>query len=184
MAALIPLEQVDPDLIEQLLDKAFGEDRQARTAYRIREGMEWLVGWSFAVLDENDLLAGTIQCWPIALIDPESRAHPLIMIGPVAVLPDLQGEGFGKALMAATLGAVDTLADSGSSTLPQVLIGDEAYYGRWGFAASSTGGWHCPGPFEANRLLVRTENPAILPAEGMLGPWPAPLANEGSSGIE
>lgn len=171
MATLIPLTQVEPALVERLLDEAFGADRHARTAYRIREGAVWLEALSFAVLDEDDMLAGSIQCWPIALIDPDSRAHPLLMVGPVAVLPTLQGEGFGKALMAAALGAIDTGFESGAPPLPQVLIGDEPYYGRWGFSARHTGKWHCPGPFERERLLVRTGSPGILPAEGMLGGW-------------
>ena len=93
MATLIPLANVDADLIEQLLDRAFGDDRHARTAYRIREGVSWLEALSFAVLDDDDMLAGTIQLWPVALTTPEGRNHPLIMVGPVAVLPEMQGEG-------------------------------------------------------------------------------------------
>lgn len=171
MASLIPLAQVEPALIEQLLDAVFGTDRHARTAYRIREGADCLEALSFAALDEDDMLAGTVQCWPVALIDPQGRAHPLMMIGPVAVLPALQGEGYGKALMAAALGAIDAGFETGAPPLPQILIGDEPYYGRWGFTARHTGKWHCPGPFEQARLLVRTSNPAILPVEGMLGAW-------------
>ena len=37
---LIPLANVEPAMIEQVLDRAFGEDRRQRTSYRIREGME------------------------------------------------------------------------------------------------------------------------------------------------
>jgi len=167
MATLVPLSAIDPALVEELLDAAFGEGRHARTAYRIREGVEWLDGLSFAALDNEDYLAGTIQLWPVALTDPQGRPHPLIMVGPVAVMPGRQGEGFGKALMAASLGAID----DGAAPLPQVMIGDPDYYDRWGFVADHTGGWHCPGPFEKHRLLARTGNPAILPPEGMLGPW-------------
>ena len=163
-------------MIEELLDAAFGPDRHARTAYRIREGAQWLEGLSFAALDDDDMLAGTIQCWPVALIDPDSKSHPLLMIGPVAVLPTLQGEGYGKALMAASLGAIDASFDEGAPPLPQVMIGDEPYYGRWNFTAQQTGKWHCPGPFERERLLVRTGNPGILPVEGMLGAWVGDLA--------
>lgn len=166
MASIIPLANVEPDMIEQLLDRAFGPDRHARTAYRIRTGMDWLEALSFAALDDQDMLVGTIQTWPVALTDREGRPHPLLMIGPVAVIPELQGEGYGKALMAAVLGSLDPKA-----ALPQVLIGDEPYYGRWGFAAAATSGWRCPGPWDANRLLVRCDNPAVLPDEGMLGPW-------------
>lgn len=171
MATLVPLSAVDPALVEALLDEAFGPDRHARTAYRIREGAHWLEGLSFAALDEDDYLAGTIQLWPVALATAEGKGHPLIMVGPVAVMPGLQGAGFGKALMAAALGAIDAMADGGSAVLPQVLIGDAEYYSRWGFTAEHTGGWHCPGPYDPARLLLRSANPGILPREGMLGPW-------------
>ena len=165
-ATLIPLAQVDPALIEQLLDRAFGEDRHGHTAYKLRAGTEWLPALSFAALDEDEMLAGTIQLWPVALTDADGRAHPMLMVGPVAVLPELQGQGYGRALMAAYIGALDPTAP-----LPQVLIGDEPYYGRWGFTAEHTAGWCLPGPYDPARLLVRCDNPAILPAEGMLGPW-------------
>ncbi len=171
MASLLPLSAIDPALVEELLDAAFGEGRHARTAYRIRTGTAWLETLSFAALDDDDYLAGSIQLWPVALTDPQGRPHPMIMVGPVAVMPGRQGEGFGKALMGASLGAVDAGFEAGAAPLPQVMIGDPEYYGRWGFVADHTGGWHCPGPFERHRLLARTGNPAVLPGQGMLGPW-------------
>ena len=171
MASLIPLANVEPDMIEQLLDRAFGPDRHARTAYRIREGTDWLEALSFAALDDDDLLVGTIQTWPVALTDPSGRPHPMLMVGPVAVVPERQGDGFGKALMLATLEAISRTSRPGGA-LPQVLIGDEDYYGRFfGFSAQHTSKWHCPGPFDRSRLLTRCDNPAVLPEEGMLGPW-------------
>ena len=166
-ASLIPLDHVDPALVEALLDRAFEPERKTRTAYRLREGADWLPGLSFAALDGEEHLAGTIQCWPVALTDGEGRAHPLIMVGPVAVLPELQGQGYGRALMEAALAAIDPRAP-----LPQVMIGDPEYYGRfWGFAAAPTAGWSLPGPWDPRRLLVRAANPAVLPTQGTLGPW-------------
>ena len=163
MANIIPLDQVDGDLIDALLDAAFEPERRQRTAYKVREGTDWLPGLSFAALDEDDNRAGTIQCWPVAL----GRDHPMIMVGPVAVMPGQQGRGFGKALMTASISAIDP-----RSPLPQVMIGDPEYYGRfWGFTNAHTGGWKLPGPWEPHRLLVRCDNPSILPGEGMLGPW-------------
>ena len=128
-------------MIEQLLDRVFGEDRHARTAYRIRAGMDWLEALSFAALDEEEMLVATIQCFPVALIDPEGRPVPLVMVGPVAVLPERQGEGFGQGLMAAMLDAESRLAKDSGQSFAQVLIGDADYYGRWGFSAASTSGW-------------------------------------------
>jgi predicted N-acetyltransferase YhbS len=164
---LIPLDSVDPALVEQLLDRAFEPERRQRTAYRLREGADWLPGLSFAAIDASEHLVGTIQCWPVALTDPKGRAHPMIMVGPVAVVPEMQGAGVGKALMSATIAALDPRAP-----LPQVMIGDPEYYGRfWGFSAEHTGGWQLPGPWEPRRLLARADNPAVLPREGMLSPW-------------
>lgn len=170
-ATLIPLSAVEPAMIEQLLDRVFGEDRHARTAYRIRAGMDWLEALSFAALDEEEMLVATIQCFPVALIDPEGRPVPLVMVGPVAVLPERQGEGFGQGLMAAMLDAESRLSKDSGQSFAQVLIGDADYYGRWGFSAASTSGWKCPGPYEPDRLLARGTALSAMPAQGMLGPW-------------
>ncbi|HVR91168.1 MAG TPA: N-acetyltransferase [Novosphingobium sp.] len=164
---LIPLDAVDPVLVEDLLDRAFEPERHSRTAYRLREGTDWLPALSFAAMDAGEHIVGTIQCWPLALTDPEGRRHPLIMVGPVAVLPEHQGMGYGQALMVASRAAL-----SPQAPLPQVMIGDPEYYSRFfGFSAKGTGGWTLPGPWDPERLLARCDDPAGLPKEGTLGPW-------------
>lgn len=166
-ATLIPLDNVDPALVEALLDRAFEPERRQRTAYKVRGDADWLPALSFAAIDPAEHLVGTIQCWSVALTDTAGRAHPLIMVGPVAVLPEHQGAGYGQALMTASLAAL-----SPAAPLPQVLIGDPEYYGRFfGFSNVPTAGWQLPGPFEQHRLLVRSANSAVLPEQGMLGPW-------------
>lgn len=170
VATIHPLSDVDPALIEQLLDIAFEPERRRRTAYKVREGTAWLPTLSFAALDEDSHLCGTIQCWPIALTETgnngKSRRHPLIMVGPVAVLPHLHDQGYGTALMLASIAAQNPQAP-----LPQMLIGDPEYYGRFGFENTHTAGWRLPGPYEPHRLLARCDNPAVLPGGGLLGPW-------------
>jgi predicted N-acetyltransferase YhbS len=164
---LIPLDNVDPALIEALLDRAFEPARHQRTAYKVRAGTDFLPALSFAAIDHAQQLVGTIQCWPVALTDQAGKRHPMIMVGPVAVDPAAQGLGYGKALMTAALGAL-----SPEAPLPQVMIGDPEYYGRfWGFTNAHTGGWDLPGPFEQRRLLARCDNAAALPEAGTLGPW-------------
>lgn len=170
LPTLIPLDQADPAAVERALDAAFGADRHKRTAYAIRKGTECLAPLCFAAFDEAGTLVGTIQAFPVALTDPQGRAHPLIMIGPVAILPGRQGQGFGRALMAAQRASIEAVRGEGGAPLPQMLIGDEPYYGKFGFATAPRG-WTCPGPWDPERLLIRTENPAVLPPEGMLGPW-------------
>ena len=164
---LIPLDNVDPALVEALLDRAFEPDRHKRTAYKVREGMDWLPGLSFAAIDGKDHLVGTIQCWPVAHHAADGAAAPLVMVGPVAVRPDIQRGGHGRALMAHMLAAAETEADSAL-----MMIGDPEYYGRFfGFTADATGEWDLPGPFERRRLLARAVNGHSLPTgAGMIGP--------------
>jgi predicted N-acetyltransferase YhbS len=88
------------------------------------------------------------------------------MVGPVAVLPEHQDQGYGRAMMAALTAGLEPAAP-----LPQVLIGDTDYYRRFGFTNAYTRGWTCPGPWEPERLMVRAPHPEVLPKEGMLGPW-------------
>jgi len=70
MPAIVPLSAVEPHLVESLLDAAFEPERRQRTSYRIREGAEWLPALSFAAMDDDDYLVGSIQMWPAALTDP------------------------------------------------------------------------------------------------------------------
>jgi predicted N-acetyltransferase YhbS len=170
VSSLIPLDEVDPATVEHVLDRAFGPDRHGRTASAVRRGTAWLPALSFAALDAEGKLAGTIQAWPVALTDPAGRAHPLIMVGPVAILPERQDQGFGRALMAAQAAAIELGKEQGALALPQVLIGDAPYYGRFGFVEAPRG-WTCPGPWDPVRLLVRGAAATLLPREGMLGPW-------------
>lgn len=166
MIALVPLAQIDPQAVEALLDRAFGADRRARTAYRIRTGTAAIPAFSFAAVLEDGSLAGTIQCWPVTLACDSGESVPMVMVGPVAVEPALQRDGLGRALMDRMLDAVDSGVAGGDALM---LIGDPEYYGRFfGFVADKTGGWRLPGPFEARRLLARGDT--VPDCAGEVGP--------------
>ncbi len=160
------MSDIAPQAVEHLLDAAFGSDRFGRTAYRIRAGTEAVPALSFALV-EGGVLIGTIQCWPVAHRSPDGTATPLVMVGPVAVRPDIQRGGHGRVLMAHMLAAAETEADGAL-----MMIGDPEYYGRFfGFDAEATGAWDLPGPYEKRRLLARAVNGHALPAgAGMIGP--------------
>ena len=139
---IAPYAEADPLQVEALLDAAFGTDRHLRTAYKLRIGLKPLPGLSFAAFD-GARLVGVLQSWPVAL-----DCDPLVLVGPVAVLPDLQQGGIGRAMMDALIAA--------AGERPLVMIGDPEYYGRFfGFAADATGAWDLPGPVERRRLLAK-----------------------------
>lgn len=163
---IVPLESQPEQAIEHLLDSAFGADRHGRTAYHIRHGMPWLTNLSFAVLDDDGALVGSLQSWPIALNQADGTQIPLIMVGPVAVAPDHQGGGHGRAMMDAVVAAARAQASE-----PLMMIGDPEYYGRfWGFSAEQTAGWDAPGPFEKHRLLALSVDGRNIGGQGMLAP--------------
>lgn len=153
--AIQPLSTASADDVEALLDAAFGSDRHTRTAYRIRMGLTAIPALSFAAF-EGDRLVGSLQSWPVQV-----GGASLVLVGPVAVAPDLQRAGIGRMLMNALIGVADDT--------PMAMIGDPEYYGRFfGFSAEATAGWDVPGPVERHRLLAK--NADALPKTGMLGP--------------
>lgn len=166
MVELLPLMKLDAQSVEDLLDAAFGPDRFGRTAYRIRQGLQPVDALSFA-LQGDDGLIGVIQCWPVAHHGADGAVTNLVMVGPVAVRPDIQGGGHGRALMDKMVESAQAQADGAL-----MMIGDPEYYGRfWGFNADATGAWDLPGPFEQRRLLGLDVNGHHLPTSaGMIGP--------------
>ena len=166
MIDIIPLNLIPNDDVEALLDAAFGADRHARTAYKLRRGTREIAALSFAAI-ESGKLVGSLQSWLVALETPSGERAPLILIGPVAVDPALQRSGIGRMLMTHML----AIADAGDADA-LMMIGDPEYYGRFfGFTADATGGWILPGPVERHRLLARIRRAGRVPAEGVIGPY-------------
>lgn len=164
MITLVPLDDVTGEAVETLLDRAFGPDRHARTAYRVRGDAAAVAALSFAAVENGELL-GSIQCWPVTLARDDGECAALVMVGPVAVEPARQRDGIGRRLMARTLLAAGASGLDGA----MMLIGDPEYYGRFfGFTAERTGGWRLPGPVEMRRLLARGEG--VPAGSGTLGP--------------
>ncbi len=152
-----PLSLAEPLAVEALLDAAFGPDRHGRTAYRLRAGCAAIPPLSFSAWADGALI-GTLQCWPVAHVAGDSHT-PLVMVGPVAVLPALQQGGIGRMLMTALIDAAESHADGAL-----MMIGDPDYYGRFfGFSADATGKWDVPGPVERHRLLARAVSGRAVP---------------------
>ncbi len=162
---IAPAGARDAAAIEQLLDQCFGPARRARTAYRLRDGVEPIGPLSLVAHDGADL-AGSVQLWPLNIVHAD--VTPLMLLGPLAVSPQHRFQGVGKALLTAALARADELGCP-----PVVLIGDEPYYGRFGFEAGPTRGWAVPGHVDRARLLVRRG--ACLPVHGRLAAVSAPV---------
>lgn len=166
MFQILPAQAADLPEVDALLDDGFGPARRNRTAYRLREGAAPDPALSFVARD-GALLVGSVQCWPLRLRTATGTAVPMILLGPVVTAAVRRGEGIASALMDAALAAVDATGPA-----PVLLIGDEPFYGRFGFSATATEGWHMPGPVARERLLLRWAG-AALPQVGWVEPGDA-----------
>ena len=81
------------------------------------------------VAEEADGVIGHVALSPVTLRDGSDGWYGL---GPVSVAPAQQGRGVGSALMRAALAALQARGANGC-----VLLGDPAYYGRFGFRADA-----------------------------------------------
>lgn len=79
------------------------------------------------VAEDESGLVGHAAFSPVAIAD---GAAGWVGLGPVAVRPDRQGGGIGRALIDAGLSLLRQRGVSGC-----VVLGDPAYYGRFGFVS-------------------------------------------------
>ncbi len=147
--------------IEALLDRVFGADRQAKTSYQYRRGIAEVPGLSFVARQTGggDRLLGTIRFWPVIIgtaphFVPHASARALLL-GPLAVAPERKNTGIGGRLIERGHGAARA---QGCGVV--VLVGDQDYYGRFGFSPASNSGIFMAG--EPDRLMVREILPGAL----------------------
>jgi predicted N-acetyltransferase YhbS len=142
----------DLPAIAALQARAFSPGRFTRTAYRVREGAPDLSPFCRVALIGDRLIAA-VRMTPIT-IGGQSGA---LLLGPLAVEPELAGRGYARRLVAEALDA----ARAGGETLV-VLVGDMAYYGRLGFVPVPPGQIRLPGPVDPARLLAAELEAGVL----------------------
>jgi predicted N-acetyltransferase YhbS len=117
-------------------------------------------------------LVGTVRLWPVVT----GTGHLGLLLGPLAVAADLRSLGIGAALMRQALHKAKALGHRAV-----LLVGDAAYYNRFGFSAENTGALRMPGSYEPNRLLACELVPgALRGARGLIAatcPSPSRLAD-------
>lgn len=133
----------DAAAIERLHERTFGPGRFARTAQRIRERREHLLGLSFTARI-GTLLVGSVRVTAVRI-----GPTPALLLGPLTVEPPFRGRGIARALLDRALNEARAVGHR-----LVVLVGDEPYYARSGFARIPKGRVSLPGPVDPARLLV------------------------------
>ena len=169
---LRPQNETDSDAVAALLARAFGPGHPARAVWNLR--LTHPVEGLALVCELADRLVGSLRFWQISL-----AGQPQLLLGPLAVEPDLQGAGIGQSLVKQGLGIAS------QSGYQAVLVSGEAhYYGHFDFVpAPANLRW--PGPIEAGRLQIKELKPGYLaslpkgPLAILPDPEPAPKLEVG-----
>jgi predicted N-acetyltransferase YhbS len=136
----------DADAIRAVTTAAFGRPAEATLVDELRASDAWLPALSLVATTPEGELVGHVVC-----SRGQADGSPVLGLGPLSVRPDRQRDGVGSALVHAVLGAADALGE------PLVaLLGNPAYYWRFGFRPSSEYGIVPPVPEWQPYFQVRT----------------------------
>ena len=143
----------DADAIREVNIAAFrGHPYSQQTEHLIVEALRAADALESSLVAESDgEVVGHIAFSAAAIGDSSTG---WFLLGPVAVLPACQGEGIGRALVEAGLDALRSRGARGC-----VLVGDPAFYGRFGFGPSPGVIWPGVPPENVLCLLLSGEMP-------------------------
>ncbi|GAB1818118.1 GNAT family N-acetyltransferase [Herbidospora sp. RD11066] len=134
----------DVAAIRDVVLRAFPTPMEADLVDELRVDPGWIPALSMVAEIDGEVV-GHVVC---------TRAHiddtPALGLGPLSVRPDRQRQGVGLALVHAMLGAADALGEP-----VVVLLGNPAYYCRYGFRTASDLGIISPDPQWGEHFQVR-----------------------------
>ena len=141
----------DVDAIRTVTTRAFdgmpySSGSEARLVDALRSDRGWIPALSL-VAEVDGAVVGHVVCTRATL----SGRPAALGLGPLSVDPAWQRRGVGSALMHAVLGAADALGEP-----VVVLLGNPAYYCRFGFKLASEYGIDPPVPQWASHFQART----------------------------
>ncbi len=128
---------------EALLDRAYGDARFTKSSEAFRRDRLPAEGLALVAKDGAEVV-GTVRLWSV-----RAGGVDALLLGPLAVDPDRQGEGIGAALMRHATTRARALGHGAI-----ILVGDAAYYERFGFRPGLTWRLAMPGPVDRERFLA------------------------------
>jgi len=142
----------DAAAIDALVARSFGPARTRKTVYRLREGVPPVPELCFVAVGEDGSALAAIRYWPVRIAET-----PAILLGPLAVEPEMRGQGMGRRLVRHSL---DAAVEHGHRIC--LVVGDPRYYRPYGFRAAGPLGIVLPGPVDPRRFQVAALVPGAL----------------------
>ncbi|WP_042995594.1 GNAT family N-acetyltransferase [Bartonella quintana] len=164
---MLALEQeADKPYREHLLDVTLGKGRKRKSSEVLRRGRLAAYGLSFVVKNVLGELVGTVRLWHVQFNKGRDEIQHALLLGPLAVSVEYSGMGIGSVLMRH---AIETAKKLGYGAI--FLVGDCAFYQRFGFSSSLTKNLAMPGPYEKHRFQALELIPQHLTScHGVLTP--------------
>jgi putative acetyltransferase len=154
----------DIDRTFLLVEAAFGNRLEADLVNALRRSATPQVS---LVAEADGLVVGHVFFSPIT-IESDRPAPPVAQLAPLAVHPDYQRQGVGSALIRRGLAESDAM---GWSAI--FLVGDPAYYSRFGFEPAGPRGFFYPGPHDPYLQWVELRAEALAGVSGRIRLHPA-----------
>ncbi len=130
--------------VEFICDCVFGKQRFQKSSYLFRQDIEPVESLCYVGVYKGKIVA-TIRYWEIIL------NHKIeLLLGPIAVLPPYQNQGFARALVEHTI-EIATYMEYNIV----LLVGDIDYYRRCNFQKVPDGYIELPGETNPERLCYR-----------------------------
>lgn len=128
---------------------AFGRDNEARLVNKLRDENAIVMS---LVAEQDGRIVGHILFSPVTITDSDFQWHA-VGLGPMAVLPEVQKQGVGSALIRAALAQLKTLGHD-----IVIVLGHSEYYPRFGFQSTQPFGirWEIDVPAEVFMLAELT----------------------------
>lgn len=142
---------------EAILDRAMGAARHLKPSELLRKGRRPADGLALVARFGANIV-GTVRLWHVAA----GNGSPALLLGPLAIDPDWQGNGIGSALMETAIAGAAVLGHAAI-----LLVGDAPYYARFGFSADHTRHLSMPAPVLRRRFLgLELQSGALAGAAG------------------
>ncbi len=144
----------DAPVVDTLLRTCFPRDAEARLVQQLAIDGD-LVLVLVLVAEDDDAVIGMIAASRMR-VTADTREVAAVAIAPLAVAKTARGQGVGEALVAA---AIAHLRSAGVELA--FVLGDPAYYGRFGFEAITASGFDSPYAGEYFMGIRLNDGPCI-----------------------
>jgi putative acetyltransferase len=143
----------DIDDIYKVQVAAFGRNNEAELVNKLRGTSDWLKS---VVAESNGEIVGHCLYTKVS-VESEKETFSAAALGPVAIMPELQGEKLGTMLI---ITATNMVIDKGYPIL--FVLGNSEYYKRFGYSDASLYGFSLPFETPPGAFMVACLKPSVL----------------------